>query len=259
MKAYVPPIPFLKGYRERSWTSSLPSAIAQMSNYVKFLKEILSNKRRLEEHGTVCLNEKCSAILLKKLSPELKDLGSFTIPYTIGSNYFEHFLCDLGASVNLMPLFVYRSLGLGEAKPTIISLQLIDRSIKRPKGIIEDVLVKVGKFIFSADFIILDLEEDLKIPLILRRPFLATGRVLIDVYNQKMILRVDNEQDIFNIFEEIKHPMTSNTCCQIDVFEELVADTFETEHHTNLCEAELAQPEAINAGKAECVVNLVSN
>ncbi|XP_022865504.1 uncharacterized protein LOC111385354 [Olea europaea var. sylvestris] len=226
-------------------------AIAQMPSYAKFLKGILSNKRKLEEYEAVCQNEECSAILLKKLPPKLKDLGNFTIPCTTGSNYFEHSLCDLGSSVNLMPLSIYKSLELGEIKYTTISLQLTDRSIKRSKEIIEDVLVKVDKFIFPADFIILDMEEDLNIPLILGRPFLATGRALIDVYDGKMILRVDNEQVIFNVFKVIKHPLTFNTCCQIDVLEKLVANTFETEHHTNLCEAKLAQPEATNAGKAE--------
>ncbi|XP_022887500.1 uncharacterized protein LOC111403290 [Olea europaea var. sylvestris] len=179
-------------------------AIAQMPSYAKFLKEILSNKRKLKEHETVCLNEECNAILLRKLPPKLKDPGS--------------------ASINLMPLSVYRSLGLGEAKPTTILLQLADRSIKRPKGIIEDVL--------------------------------ATGRALIDVYDGKMILRMDNEQIIFNVFKAMKHPLTSDTCYQVDVLEELVVDTFDIEHHTNLCEAEFAQLEATNAGKAECIVNL---
>ncbi|XP_022842932.1 uncharacterized protein LOC111366399 [Olea europaea var. sylvestris] len=138
--------------------------------YTKFLKEILSNKRKLEEHQTICPNEECSAILLRKLPPKLKDPRSFTIPCTIGSNYFEQPLCDLGANVNLMPLSVYRPLGLEEAKPTTISLQLADRSIKRLKGIIEDVLVKLDRFIFSADFIILDMEEDSNIPLFWEDP-----------------------------------------------------------------------------------------
>ncbi|XP_022873159.1 uncharacterized protein LOC111392127 [Olea europaea var. sylvestris] len=115
MKAYVPQIPFPQ-------------------SYAKFLKEILSNKRKLEEHETICLNEECSALLLKKLPPKLKHLGSFTIPYTIGSNYFEHALCDLGASVNLMSFSVYRSLGLGKVKSITISLQPSDRSIEGPKG-----------------------------------------------------------------------------------------------------------------------------
>lgn len=93
-----------------------------MSSYVKFLKEILSKKKKLEEYEIVCLNGKCSTILLKKLLPKLKNLESVTIACTIGSNYFEHSLYDLGASVNLMPLFVYKSLGLEVTKSTTIYL-----------------------------------------------------------------------------------------------------------------------------------------
>ncbi|XP_022856117.1 uncharacterized protein LOC111377277, partial [Olea europaea var. sylvestris] len=100
------------------------------------------------------------------------------------------------------------------------------------------------------------MDEDSNIPLILGRPFLATGRALIDVYDGKMILRVDNEQVIFNMFKAMKHPLTSDTCCQVDVLEKLVADTFETEHQTVLCEAEITQSGAASAEKTECIVNL---
>ncbi|XP_022867171.1 uncharacterized protein LOC111386901 [Olea europaea var. sylvestris] len=209
VKVYVPPISFPERLQRKKLDEQFAKfveifnklhinilfadAITQMPSYAKFLNDILSNKRKLEEHETVCLNEKCSAILLKKLPPKLKDPRSFTIPCTIDFNYFEHSLCDLGVNVNLMPLSVYRSLGLGEAKSITISLQLADRSIKRSKGIIEDVLVKVDKFIFPANFIVLDMEEDSNISLILGRPFLAIERALIDVYDGKMILRVDNE------------------------------------------------------------------
>ncbi|KAL5569688.1 hypothetical protein UlMin_026263 [Ulmus minor] len=156
--------------------------LEQMPKYAKFLKEVLSNKRKLEANEKVMLTEECSAILQRKLPPKLKDLGSFTIPCTIGDFNFDKVLCDLGASINLMPLLIFRKLGLREVKPTTVSLQLADRSIKHPRGIIEDVLVKVDKFIFPADFIVLDMEEDQEIPLILGRPFLATGRTLIDVH-----------------------------------------------------------------------------
>ncbi|XP_022876928.1 uncharacterized protein LOC111395153 [Olea europaea var. sylvestris] len=269
VRAYVPPIPFPQRLQRKKLDNqfarfveifkklhiniSFADAIAQMPSYAKFLKEILSNKRKLEEREIVCLNEECSVILLRKLPLKLKDQGSFTIPCTIGSNYFEQSLCDLGASVNLMPLSIYMSLGLRETKTKTISLQLADRSIKRSKGIIEDMLVKVDKFIFPADFIILDMEEDSNIPLILGIPFLAIERALIDVYDGKMIIRVDNEQVIFNLFKAMRHPLTSDTCFQVDVLEELVADISKTEHRTNLCEAKL---EVTNVGKAECVVNL---
>ena len=116
-----------------------------------------------------------------KLPQKLKDPGSFTIPCTIGNSIFERALCDLGASINLMPLSIFKRLGLGEARPTTVILQLVDRSLKHPRGVIEDVLVKVDKFIFPANFIVLDMEEDKEIPIILGRPFLATGRAMIDV------------------------------------------------------------------------------
>ncbi|KAM6584068.1 hypothetical protein CsatB_011070 [Cannabis sativa] len=152
-----------------------------MPRYVKFMKKILSKKRKLEDYETVALTEECSAILQKKLPPKLKDPGSFNIPCSIGGSVETKALCDLGASINLMPLSVFKRLGLGKAKPTTVTLQLADRSLTHPRGIIEDVLVKVGKFIFPADFLILDMEEDSTIPIILGRPFLATGRALIDV------------------------------------------------------------------------------
>ncbi|KAM6543476.1 hypothetical protein CsatB_007923 [Cannabis sativa] len=152
-----------------------------MPSYVKLMKEILSKKRRLEDYETITLTEECSAILQKKLPLKFKDLGSFNIPCSIGGSVETKALCDLGANVNLMPLSVFRKLKLGEAHPTTISLRMVDRSVKYPRGVIEDVLVKVGKFIFSTDFIILDMEEDANISIILGRPFLATWKVLIDV------------------------------------------------------------------------------
>ncbi|XP_052171578.1 uncharacterized protein LOC127787558 [Diospyros lotus] len=149
------------------------------------------------------LTEECSAIIQNKMPQKLKDPGSFTIPCIIGNCEFNKALCDLGASINLMPYSLFKKLGLGEIKHTFVSLQLADRSIKHPIGMIEDVLVKVAKFIFPVDFIVLEMEEDREIPLILGSlpvdfivlemeedreiplilgsPFLATGRALIDL------------------------------------------------------------------------------
>ena len=117
-------------------------ALGQMPNYAKFIKDIMARKRKLEDYETVKLTEECSAILQRKLPQKLKDPGSFTIPCTIGGSTFERALCDLGASINLMPLLVFQKLGLGEVTPTTILLQMADRSLTYPRGIIEDVLVK---------------------------------------------------------------------------------------------------------------------
>ena len=108
-------------------------ALEQMPNYVKFMKDILSKKRRLSDFESVNLTKECSAILKRKLAQKLKDPGSFTIPFTIGNSIFERALCELGASINLMPLSIFRRLGLGEAHPTTVTLQLADRSLKHPQ------------------------------------------------------------------------------------------------------------------------------
>ena len=165
-------------------------SLEQMPSYVKFLKDILSKKRRPSDFKTVNLTEECNAILQRKLLQKPKDPRSFTIPCTIGNAIFERALCDLGESINLMPLSIFRHLGLGEARLTTVTLQLVYRSLKHPRGVIEDVLVKVDKFIFPADFIILDMEEDKAIPIILGRPFLTTGKAMIDVQRGELKFRV---------------------------------------------------------------------
>ncbi|XP_022883519.1 uncharacterized protein LOC111400336 [Olea europaea var. sylvestris] len=232
VKAYVPPIPFpqrlqkhkkfLDVFKKLHINIPFAEALAQMPSYAKFMKDILSNKRKLEDNEIVMLTEEYSTILQHKLPPKLKDPGSFTIPYHIGNLYIDKALCDLGASINLMPLSLFRKLGLGEAKPTTASLQLADRSIKHRRVICEDILVKVDKFIFPADFIILDTEEDRDVPLILGRPFLATGRALIDVQKGPLILRFQSEP---------------NSCMQIDIIKEAMSKEFKLDHPQDPLEA----------------------
>ncbi|XP_062119320.1 uncharacterized protein LOC133833078 [Humulus lupulus] len=171
----------------------LVEALEQMPTYVKFLKDILTKKRRLGEFETVALTKGCSAMLKSKIPPKLKDLGSFAIPCSIGGRDAGRALCDLGASINLMPMSIFKKLGIGEARPTIVTLQLVDLSMAHPEEKIEDVLVQVDKFIFPADFIILDYEVDRDVPIILGRPFLATGRTLIDVEKRELTMRAQEE------------------------------------------------------------------
>ncbi|XP_052185196.1 uncharacterized protein LOC127796831 [Diospyros lotus] len=193
-----------------------------MPSYAKFMKDILSRKIRLEDYETIALTEECSAILQNKLPPKLKDPGSFTIPCTIGNQYLGRALCDLGASINLMPFSIFKRLGLGEAKPTTVSLQLADRSIKYPYGVIEDVLVKVEKLILPADFLVLDMEEDKDIPIILGRPFLATGRTLIDVQKGELTMRVQDQEVTFNVFKAMKFPNGADDCFRLDALDTLM-------------------------------------
>ncbi|GJR97059.1 hypothetical protein Tco_0269233 [Tanacetum coccineum] len=126
-----------------------------------------------------------------------KDPGSFTLPCFINNVCFDNALVDLGASVSVMPLLTYLNLGLGELAHTRLTVELADRTVKYPKGIAENVLVEIGKFTFPVDFIILDMPEDIKVPLILERPFLSTARSKIDVYKRKITLRVREENIIF--------------------------------------------------------------
>ena len=197
-----------------------------MPSYAKFMKKIISHKRKIRDDEIILLTGECSAILQNKLPSKLKDLRSFTIPCVIGDIYFNKALYDLGASINLMPLSIFRKFRVGEVKPTMMSLQLADRSIKHPRGIIEDVLVKVDKLIFLVDFVVLNMEEDREVPLILGRPFLATGKAVIDIREGKLELWVQNEKVTFNVFNATKFPLEVDSCLRVDVIEEVVTSSF---------------------------------
>ncbi|XP_021727801.1 uncharacterized protein LOC110694907 [Chenopodium quinoa] len=156
-----------------------------MPRYSKFLKDILSGKRECNDIDSVVLAECCSALIQNDLPKKMKDPGNFSIPCKIKSK-----LCDLGASVIIMPYLVFKKLKLGELLPTNMTLQLADRSIKFPKGRVEDVSLRIGGFTIPVDFIVLEIEVDDHIPIILGRPFLATSGALIDVKGGRITLRV---------------------------------------------------------------------
>ncbi|GJV41706.1 retrovirus-related pol polyprotein from transposon TNT 1-94 [Tanacetum coccineum] len=158
-----------------------------------------AQQRKLEEACTVTINERCSVVLLNKLPSKEKDPRSFTIPCDIGHLHIHNALADLGASISLMPYTMYEKLGLGEPKPTRISLELADRSIQYLRGIAENVHIKIDKFILPINFVILDMREDSKILIILGRPFLATARAMINVFNKKITLRVGNEEESIDL------------------------------------------------------------
>ncbi|XP_016195513.1 uncharacterized protein LOC107636525 [Arachis ipaensis] len=174
-----------------------------MPLYVKFLKELINKKRSWDEKETVILTQECSAMIQKGLPPKLKEPGSFFLSCIIGNLSIVKDLCDLGSSINLMPLSIMKRLSIEEVKPTRMSLQLPDRSIIKPNGVVENLLVKVEKFIFPVDFVILDLDEEGNDSIMLRRPFLATARTIIDVEKGEMILRAHDEQITLNVFKEI--------------------------------------------------------
>lgn len=173
------------------------------------LKELCTNKRKFKENKIVALSEKVSAVLQRKLSPKLKDPGSFTILCTIGAYRFEKAVLDVAASINLMPYFVYEALDLGKLKETNVRIELVDRSLTYLRGWIEDVLVNVNGLILLANFFALDMDDapmPTSLPLILGRPFMATAHTKIDVFQGTLTMEVLGENVGFNIFEAMRCP-----------------------------------------------------
>ncbi|XP_022856217.1 uncharacterized protein LOC111377370, partial [Olea europaea var. sylvestris] len=198
---------FLEVFKKLHINILLVDALFQMPSYAKFLKDILSNKRKLEDHETVMLTEE--------------------------------------------------KLGLGEPKATIVTLQLVDRSLTHPRGIIEDVLVKVDKLIFPADFLILDMEEDKDVPIILGRPFLATARALIDVQQGQLTLRLGEEQAIFNVFKVMKYLTEPDNCFQIDVIDIGIPYNYELKKPPDIQEPDMMHPQSILTDSKEIEVYTV--
>ena len=162
---------FLNYLKELTITLPFVEVIRDIPTWSKFLKDIISHKNKLEDYGLVSLVEESKAIYSKS-PPKLKDPRSFTVPCVIGGTHFDKALCDIGASVSLMPYSIYKRLDLEELKPTNMCLSMAEKSITYPLGILENVPTKVGKFVIPADFVVLEMEEDLEIPILFGRPFL---------------------------------------------------------------------------------------
>ncbi|GKA94657.1 reverse transcriptase domain-containing protein [Tanacetum coccineum] len=229
---------FCQMFKQLHINISLADALVLIPKYQKMLKSLLSNKEKLIELANTPLNENCSAVIIKKLPEKLGDPGKFLI-----SCGFSELKCkalaDLGASINLMPLSVWKKLGLPELISTQMTLELANREICTPVGIARDVFVPVGRFTFPADFIIVDYESDPRVPLILGRPFLRTARALIDVH-KKIFLRDSDERLILNMRNDTSR--YSNTpqkesINMIDIYnishKEYLEDLFANEKITN--------------------------
>ena len=178
--------------------------IKQVVTYAKFLKDMCTVKRGSGIEKKAFLTEQVNAIIQSKTHVKYKDPGSRTISVNIDGTCIDKALFDFGASVNLLPYPVYKQLGLGELKATNITLSLDDRSMNIPKGIVEDVLVKVDKFYYPVDFVVLDTEPITSgpnhVPIIRGRPFLATANAIINCRNGVMQLTFGNMTLELNIF-----------------------------------------------------------
>jgi hypothetical protein len=209
----------------------LLDAIQQVPAYAKFLKDLCTQKRKSRNHipKKVLLTEHVSSLIQHNTPLKFKDLGALTISCIIGQKEIDKALLDLGAGVNLLPYSVYQQLGLGELKPITVILQLADRSIKKPRGIIEDVIIKVDKFFFPVDFIVLDTKPvphpERLIPVILGRPFLATANACINCRTGVMEISFGNMKVRLNIFNAFQHAPDQNECFFVDHIEEYVEDS----------------------------------
>ncbi|XP_070004563.1 uncharacterized protein [Nicotiana sylvestris] len=172
-----------------------------MSGYEKMMKDLMSRKFDFQDLATVTLTQTCSAVVTRPVAEKLSNLGSFTIPCTIGNFAFAKALCDLGASINLMPLVIYKRLGIGRARPASILLQLADRTVKRPSGILDDVLIQ---------------------------DFPGHREALIDCETGKLKMRLNDEEITFNVQKSIRRPSEFANCSLIDVVDVIVEADDET-------------------------------
>ncbi|GJW95990.1 reverse transcriptase domain-containing protein [Tanacetum coccineum] len=189
----------------------LIDVLAGMPNYGKFLKELISNKHKIEQISAAFLSDESSAMIQNKVPPKLGDPESFLIPCNFNKTFSCNALADLGASINLMPYSLYVKLSLETLKPKKISVRLADRSFQYPVGIAKNMLVEVGKFTFPTDFNILEMEED-----------------IIRVKQKQLNLGVGTERMIFNIDSALKHSYSNdNTCFSINVIDEILEEDFD--------------------------------
>ncbi|XP_070050337.1 uncharacterized protein [Nicotiana tomentosiformis] len=200
-------------------------AFQETPSFAKYLKDLIT-KKRTTKNEVVNVTHRVSSIIATTNVEKKEDPGAFTIPCTIGLQNFERALCDNGASINLIPLAIYKQAGLSMLRPTSVRLQMVDRSIKRPVRVVDDVLVKVGKFLLPDDFVILDCAVDKEIPIILGRPFLSTGRALMDSERNEIKFRVNDEEVTLQASKGMKLPHAYEGISVIDVVDE-VEDTSE--------------------------------
>nr|GEX14657.1 reverse transcriptase domain-containing protein [Tanacetum cinerariifolium] len=196
--------------KDMSFEISFTNALILMPKFASTLKALIRYKEKLSEMARTPMNEHCSVVILNKLPRKLGDPGKFLIPCEFPGMDEYLALADLGASINLMPFSVWKALSLLELTPTCMTLELADRLVSKPIGITKDVSFKVGVFHFPADFVVVDFEPDPRVPLILGRCFLKTGRALIDVHKGKLTLRIRNEAITYSVDQTMRYSANYN-------------------------------------------------
>ncbi|CAM8944452.1 unnamed protein product [Rhodiola kirilowii] len=245
MRKYVPMVPFPQRLNKSKLDAhfqrfvemlkklyvTLPfhEVITQNPTYAKFLKDIVSN-RIVSNSSMVALNAECSAIVQSRMPRKMQDQGSFSIPISIGKIEIDRALCDLGASISLIPYSLYEKIDMGELHPTTISLKLADRSSRIPRGVLRDVPIKVGKFFIPVDFYVLEMDVEQEMPVILGRPFLNTVEAVIRCGEGSIELKIGDEKLKFFLKNAMKAPTSSFECNLLDIScENLELTSFESE------------------------------
>nr|GFB48845.1 reverse transcriptase domain-containing protein [Tanacetum cinerariifolium] len=220
---------FYEIFKDMSFEISFTDALILIPKFTSTLKALIGNKGKLSEMARTSMNEHFSVVILNKLPKKLRDPRKFLIPCEFPGMDECLALTDLGASINLMPLSVWKELALPELTPTCMTLELADRSFSKPIGISKDVSVKVGMFHFPANFVVVDFEPDPRVPLFLGRCFLMIGRALIDVHKGELTLRIGNEAITYNLDQTSRYSanydqMTEN---KIDLTDEACEEYFQ--------------------------------
>ncbi|RDX69644.1 hypothetical protein CR513_51210, partial [Mucuna pruriens] len=245
----------LKMFRKVEINIPLLDAIKQIPKYAKFLKELCVHKRKkmkgsVEVGGIVSVltrNEEFTAGAQQALPKKCRDPRIFSVPCTIGECTFVDAMLDLGASINVMPTSIYKALNFGDLEPIGMTIQLANKSIVQPLGVLEDVLVQVNKLIFPVDFYMLEMEDETSgkgSTLILGRPFLMTARTKIDVHVGMLSMEFGDTLVQFNIFEDMKHPTEDHSLFGIDLIEELATQRPEADSNpTRTKDTERSRPQ----------------
>ncbi|XP_023761616.1 uncharacterized protein LOC111910055 [Lactuca sativa] len=185
--------------------STNASFLKSMAKLPKFIKEVMTNRMDLGKASIIMLNELCSTAIIEGLPIKIGDLGRLTLPCEFGNSTLINSLCKLGASINLMPYSFYKKVTLPRLQNTRMKIRMANQSITHPRGIVKDLVVKLGKIIFPVDFVVLDMKEDDGLPIILGRPFLSTTRALVDIHDSKPTLQVEDKEITFEMNQRVIH------------------------------------------------------
>ncbi|GJU32541.1 zinc knuckle CX2CX4HX4C containing protein [Tanacetum coccineum] len=223
----------MKSLKKIKINRPLLKEIRQTDNYAKQMKYLVENKPRTEEDNEIRMNPKCLALLQNHLSPKEQDPRSFILLCSIGKLDFKNGLADLGAGISIMPFSMYKRLGIGKLEPINMLIEMADNTKCTPKGIVKNLLIKIDKFIFPVDFVILDMVEDIRMPIILGRPLLATTHAQVDIFRKTISLEVGSEKVIFKMrssftttnFESVRS-IKSKTFIEDDYLKEIDYDLF---------------------------------